>query len=343
MLATPTLNDASNSGTNTDNVTNQTDLTFAVGTAQPNAAVTVTATLVGSSQMTEETFTADGSGNYTAELTLSEGVWNVTAIQTVNGEISVPSDALEITIDTTAPGIMSEIDSVTLILGDTATVSDVSQYFIDDSTIFSYAGSSDDLDIATAEVTSTDLMITGVSVGRAVVEIAATDLAANETTRTTAVTVIPPSLRPDLDAADDTGSMDDDNITNQTEDLTFSVDDVQPNATVTAIATLVGSSTQMTEATFTDEGGGRYTVELALSEGVWDVIAIQTVAGIPSTSTDANILRVTVDTTAPSFVGGSPTDISDLGTRSRDGYHNEDDNSFRLCRSRASNYRLGDG
>ena len=111
--------------------------------------------------------------------------------------------------------------------------------------------------------------------------------------------------------------MDDDNITNQT-DLIFSVNDVQPNADVTVTATLEGSS-QTIESTFTDDGSRDYTVELALSEGVWNVIAIQTVANIPSTAGED--LFVTVDTTVPSFLEGSPTDVSELGA-SADRYHN---------------------
>ena len=171
-------------------------------------------------------------------------------------------------------------------------------------------------------------MITGVSVGSTIVEIAATDLAANSATRTVAVTVIPPMLAtPTLNDSSNSGS-NADNITNQTN-LTFSVNDVQPNAIVTAMATPVGSSTQMTEATFTVNTSGNYTVELGLSEGVWNVIAIQTVAGIPSTSTDANTLRVTVDTTAPVFRSDAPTPAMVLGMgASADGYHNANDNSF---------------
>ena len=119
-------------------------------------------------------------------------------MQTLNGESSEPSDELRITIDTANPEIEGMINPQTVVLGSTATVSDLSQYF-SDSTTLSYAGSSESAAIATATVTEgapgvENLDIRSVSVGSTIVRITATDLADNETTRTIDVTVIPPSL-----------------------------------------------------------------------------------------------------------------------------------------------------
>ena len=124
--------------------------------------------------------------------------------------------------------------------------------------------------------------------------------------QTFTITVIPPPLEaPTLDPNDDTGSADDDDITNQTMELTFTGSNALPGAVITVTATPEDSSSQMTEATFTVRADGNYGVDLTLSEGVWDVTAIQTVNGVSSTTEGA--LEVTVDRTAPTTSGPIPS------------------------------------
>ncbi len=96
---------------------------------------------------------------------------------------------------------------------------------------------------------------------------------------------------PDLIAADDTGSSNSDNITNQTSGLTIS-GSAEPNATVT----LVNGATQI--ATTTANGSGLWQVDVNLTEGVYNLAARATnAAGF--NSADSPILALTVDTTAP--------------------------------------------
>ena len=249
--------------------------------------------------MSEATFTGtvDTSGNYTVDLTLSEGVWNVIAIQTLNGERSEDSDELEITIDTTDPEIRNSIPPVTVVLNRTFTVRNVSQYF-NDLTTLSYAASSDATGIATATVTSGNLDIRGVGVGSTEVEITATDVAGNDTTREVEVTVIPPMLAvPTLNDSSNSGSKDD-NITNRTN-LTFNGSNALSGAVVTVTATRAGQPSVSGQGTVDTSRG--YTVDLTLRrDGEWLVTAVQTLNG--ESSEPSGELEITIDTTDPEII-----------------------------------------
>ena len=145
------------------------------------------------------------------------------------------------------------------------------------------------------------LTVTAGLAGTATVAITATDAAGNPSDPLSLpITVNAKALRlamPDLDTQDDMGREDDDNITNQSSDLTFFGIDAQRNVTVTVTAILVTTATTTTPLT-TDadaDRSGNYTAELDLSpDGMWVVTASQRVG--PDDSIPSLGLTVTVDT-----------------------------------------------
>ncbi len=123
--------------------------------------------------------------------------------------------------------------------------------------------------------------------------------------------LLPPSSI-DLLAASDTGSADDDDLTqknnaNQEATLQFLVAGVTPGATVQLYAdgTLIGSAVATTdEVTITT--GGTHT----LSDGVRSITAVQTLGG---TSALSDALQITVDTTAPAGLTNQAPDTAQVG------------------------------
>lgn len=119
------------------------------------------------------------------------------------------------------------------------------------------------------------------------------------------VDTTPPSVpsTPNLDAADDTGVSNSDNITRNTSNLTFTGSS-DPNINIQLYngASPVGSSV-------TASGAGTWGVDLNLSEGSHNIRATATdVAGNISNSLPLNVI---VDTTPPTVIGGGyvPTGI----------------------------------
>jgi trimeric autotransporter adhesin len=100
--STPDLLAASDSGSSTDDITNDNTPAF-VGTAVAGATVTIFAdgVAVGSAP-------ADGAGNYSFVTSLlSDGVRAITAVASNAGGSSSPSQALNVTIDTVGPTVSS--------------------------------------------------------------------------------------------------------------------------------------------------------------------------------------------------------------------------------------------
>jgi hypothetical protein len=103
VMGAPDLASASDSGTsNTDNITNVTTPTF-TGTAETGSTVTILSdgTFVGS--------TIASSGSYSlATSALADGTHQITVKATdIAGNVGVPGPALAVTIDTTAPTVLS--------------------------------------------------------------------------------------------------------------------------------------------------------------------------------------------------------------------------------------------
>jgi len=108
---------------------------------------------------------------------------------------------------------------------------------------------------------------------------------------------------PDLDAADDTGSSNSDNLTNKTSGLTFSGTS-ENSATIRLYdgATQLGSTTA--------DGSGNWTVDLSLSAGSYSIHAEQTdLAGNVSPASGA--LALTIDASAPSAPSVPDFDAAD--------------------------------
>ena len=327
-LLAPDLDDDSNSGSNADNVTNLTNLTFNGSDALSDAAVTVKATSSSQPPVTG-TGTVDTSGNYAVDLTLSEGVWDVVATQTVQGQTSSNSPSLTVTVDTTRPTTMGEPGdrARAALVGEARILTDAAQYFQDASDL-TYTAASADTSIVTVAVKPNngliDLTFTGVATGTATIALTAADTAGNERTLSFTVTtrVRPPALDPpNFAREDDTGSNDRDNRTKQTSGLTFRNNDaLMTSAQVTVTVTASQRGTDAVEAGMATAAAttGVYSVDLTLSEGEWDVVATQTVDR--ETSLSSPIVTVIVDTTVPSFLDGVPTEVSELGARSSDGF-----------------------
>ncbi len=122
-------------------------------------------------------------------------------------------------------------------------------------------------------------------------------------------TVANPSI-PDLDATDDTGSSDTDNLTRNTSALTFN-----GTAESGAAVTIKDGATVLASGTAT---GGNWIIDASLAAGLHTISAYATdIAGNISGTTTT--LSVTVDTTAPG-IPGTPNlaDASDSGTSNTD-------------------------
>ena len=105
-------------------------------------------------------------------------------------------------------------------------------------------------------------------------------------------TAISPPITPNLAAADDSGTSDSDDITNQTTGLTFS-GTAEANATVK----LYRGAAVLLDTT-TADGSGNWSADATLPEANNDVYATATdVAG--NTSSSSGSLQVTIDTTPP--------------------------------------------
>ena len=113
---TLSLKQSSNSGINTDGITNDNTPTITISNAETGSTINITATKQGATSVTG---TSAGNGDVTLS-TLSDGEWSITAIATDASEnTSDPSTALVITIDTAVPVITVNPTTITLEAGST--------------------------------------------------------------------------------------------------------------------------------------------------------------------------------------------------------------------------------
>lgn len=120
----PDLADTSDTGiSNSDNLTTNTTPTFG-GTVEPNSKVTVSSSVAG----VLGNATANGSGvwSYTAVTALAAGVHNISIVEEdVAGNASAASALLELTIDSTAPQISTNVPASGSTPGATSVVFEV--------------------------------------------------------------------------------------------------------------------------------------------------------------------------------------------------------------------------
>ncbi|MGI9250705.1 MAG: Ig-like domain-containing protein [Pseudohongiellaceae bacterium] len=315
---TVALADASNGGVNTDTTTNDDTPTITVTDVIDTAALTLVATHTDATAVTI-TATVAGTSQDVDFTMLKDGVWSIVATHTEPSKTTTDSDALSVTIDTTAPTItLAAVDS-SITTGTTTTI-----------TITTSEATATDLVVANitisgggtlgsltktpgSEVEYTATFTAGANPATASLSVAAsifTDVAGNNNTAsnvleiTIEAVVVSPSAKPtvDLAAASDSspgdaalGPGDDtDNITND-DTPTIMVTDVVDTATLILVAT----HTDMTAITVTATvAGTNQDVDFTtLKDGVWSVVATHTEPS--KTATDSDVLSVTIDTTAP--------------------------------------------
>lgn len=305
--STPDLVAASDTGivSNTDNITRDTTPTL-TGTADANSTVTVNSSLDGALGTT----TANGAGvwTFTPGAALNEGVHNFTTTVTdLAGNTSVASAALPVTIDTTVPANTvpdldaasdtgaSNTDNITSNTTPTFTgTTEPGATVVLSSSSAGLQGNT----VADASGFWTFTAPTPLAAGTHRIFTRIFDLAFNATNFTHELTITiepevvsPPSV-PDLGAASDSGSSNTDNITNNTMP-TFS-----GTAPINSTVTLTSAASGVLGTTIADgDGNWTFTVPTDLADGVHQITATATLAGVISVASGA--LAVTIDTLAP--------------------------------------------
>jgi hypothetical protein len=215
----------------TDGVTSQTRALTISGTAEAGSTVTLRdgGTVIG-------TEVAGTGGTFTLDVALTAGTHSLTATATdAAGNVGAASAAKTVTVDTTAPAAVS---ALTLDPSDDSGIS-TTDGITNHTTGLSVSGSAEagatiTLYDSNAVIGTTTASPTGAfsfelafSGGAHPLTVTATDAAGNVSARSPAKTIqidtAPPAApaAPQLDSADDTGSLNNDLVTNQTSNLTL--------------------------------------------------------------------------------------------------------------------------
>ena len=297
---------AGTTGTNSDDYTNVTSGLTITGCAEDGSTV---ALYKGGTAINGATDTADGATGCTApakqfsvSISLAEGIHAITAKATDGASnTGTASTALSITVDTTAPTLtggtldldaaddtgLSNTDNITKntsglsvsgTLSADPSTGDYIQLYNNGTTIASATDSTFtgtpardwSIDIALANST-TPHPITAKVTDKAGNAGTAT-VALNITVDTTATTGT--TTAPDLNAADDTGLSNTDNITSQTTGLTFTGTVASPVAG--DYVQLYNGGTEITDAVstaFTLNDSGNWTIDTSLTAGTHSITA----------------------------------------------------------------------
>ncbi|MCH7373184.1 Ig-like domain-containing protein [Aeromonas sp. MR16] len=330
---------ADNGSSGTDEITNDTTLVIN-GTAEANSSVQVFRDGVSIG-----TTTANGSGNWSFDhtgTTLAQGNYNFTAQATdVAGNLSVVSAALPVTVDTSAPTVsaivnqtpataITNADSLTFRVTFGEAVANVStgDFTVNGTTatvtgVSAINANTYDVTISGGNLASLNGTVTlGFAGGQNITDIAGnaltatTPTGANNNSYTLDNTAAAPTAL-NLAAADDSGSSNSDNLTQNTSALT--IDGAGENgATVTVFRDIdndgaIDAGESLGTATVV---GGVFSLDVSLAAGNHNIRAIQTdVAGNTSAASASGALNITVDTSvAAPVVNNVTADNGSSGT-----------------------------
>ena len=326
--STPVLDSSSDSGTEGDNITNDTRPAITGSGATPGDAVTLYDT-DGTSVLGTAMVAGDGTWSVTPDAPLSEGSHDLSVTMTDGaGNQGLPSPALRLVIDTNAPGTSTpvlEADSDTGVKGDNVTSEaqpvlsgsgatageTVTLYDTDGMTVLGTATIAVD---GTWSVTPDAPL----SEGAHDLSVSMTDEAGIEGVASAPLTVVIDTTAPDapgnapvLDSASDSG-VQGDNITNDTQPA-ITGSGGNPGETATLYGT--DGTTILGIGTVAANGTWSVTPDAPLSEGSHDLSVTMTdAAGNESGASSA--LTLVVDTTAPDAPSAPVLDSgSDSGTQ----------------------------
>ena len=326
VAGVPDLTNASDSGTaDDDDLTSDTTPSF-TGTAETNAAISLRSD---GSQVGAGTATG-GNWSITASA-LAEGTRSITIVATDAAGNTATSTGLSITIDDTAPAAPTGLD---LAAGSDSGTSNSDEITSDDTPTIGGDAESGSLVTLVSSINNqvgtgsanSPFSITASSLDDGVHAITAfaTDAAGNQGPSSTGLSVTidttaPAAGVPDLTDASDSGSADDDDLTN----------DTTPSFTGTAEANAAISlrSNGSQVGTGTATGGNWSITSSTLAEGARSITIVATdTAG--NTATSAS-LPVTIDTSAPAAPSAPDLiSLSDSGTSNTDNLTNDDTPSF---------------
>jgi hypothetical protein len=289
----------------TDNLTNKQSVTI-TGTADVGSTVEL---FDGTTSL--GTTTADASGAFSLDVTPpAAGVRSITAKATdAAGNVGAASDALAVTVDTTAPATPTGLDlSATDDTGSSNSDNVTSQKSA--LTISGQAEANASVELfdgttSLGKITASDsgafsLDVTPPAAGARSITAKATDAAGNESaaSQALAITLVPAAPTGlDLSAEDDTGSSDSDNITSQTRGLTIT-GRAEPNVSVE----FFDGTTSLGNAFITTDQGS-FFINLTLAVGERSITAKATDAeGNVSAASEA--LVITVGSAAPAAPTG---------------------------------------
>ncbi len=330
---TPDLANGSDTGSsNSDNITNDTTPTFDVSCVNGTSVQLFVDAVASGTAAT----CAGGTVNLTTAA-LTAGTRSITAVQTdPAGNASVASSALSITLDTTAdaatgtPDLQAASDlgssSTDNVTNDTTPTFDIS--CVTGSSVQLYSDAVASGTAATCAGGTVALTTGALAAGARSITAIQTDPAGNASVASSALSVTIDTGTPaapaalNLADADDTGTSNSDNITRNTTALTIDGTS-EANATIRIYLT---SSAGTLLQTVTASGGGVWSGDITLAEGVNSVVVTATDAG-GNASADSTGLSITVDTTAPtnqdtvyaassSRLGGGSVTIVSSGTAS---------------------------
>ena len=322
---------AGTTGTSSDNITNHTSALTISGFGATGATVTLFDDINNNGMVDggESLGTAIvSSGTFSLDISLAEGTHNIRAIQSDSYGNSSPastSHALDIVVDTTAPAAPTGLD----LAASDDTGSSNSDNITKNTSGLTISGSGvngtavtlfDDANNDGIVDSGESLGTTTVSSGKFSINVSLaegshniraiqTDIAGNASAASTShaldivIDTTPPAPPTglDLDAADDTGSSNSDNITKNTSALTIGGSG-EDGATVTVFDDVNndGVVNKGESLGSTKVSGGTFSLDISLKEGTHNIRAIQTdAAGNVGTASISHGLDIVVDTTAP--------------------------------------------
>ncbi|MBI9085453.1 MAG: DUF1566 domain-containing protein [Desulfobacterales bacterium] len=305
---------ADDTNIDTDNLTTRTSALTLSGAGEPGARVQ----LYDDGAALGSVVTINGEGTFTLDVALAPGVHPITAVQTdPAGNASAASDPLTITVDTTAPAAptgldlaaeddtgLSDTDNVTQITGGLtlcgAAVSGNTVRLYDGATLIGSGTAADsafciDVSLAHGSHSLTAVQIDG----------AGNPSPASASLTVTVDTAAPtPPGTPDLDAGDDTGASNSDNLTKNTADLTLHV----AGENGAQVQLFSGTDPVGSPAVVS---GGACAIAIDRAQGTYNITARQTdPAG--NESEYSQILEITVDATLPTVSVESPSNNSSV-------------------------------